>query len=75
MVEHLETGYLADPFDTVDFTKGIAWVLDNARMLSDMSRAKAERDYPLELQARRYRSLFCDLVTGTRNSSRDLDST
>jgi glycosyltransferase involved in cell wall biosynthesis len=27
IVEHMQTGYLAKPFDTADFARGIEWVL------------------------------------------------
>ena len=43
---HRETGYLAQPFDTVDFAQGMAWILsdDNVRaQLSTAARTRAEK--------------------------------
>lgn len=43
---HRETGYLAQPFDTVDLAEGMAWILsDNAvrQNLSEASRTRAEK--------------------------------
>jgi glycosyltransferase involved in cell wall biosynthesis len=43
---HRETGYLAEPFNTVDLAQGMAWILsdDNVRhTLSQAARARAEK--------------------------------
>lgn len=43
---HRETGYLAQPFDTVDLAQGMAWILsdDNVRaQLSTAARTRAEK--------------------------------
>lgn len=65
IVTHQQDGYLAQPFATDDLARGIAWVLadsDRHQKLSDRARSKAEREFTLELQARRYLSLFTELV-------------
>ncbi len=61
IISHQECGYLAQPYDVDDFAKGIAWVLENSERhekLSLRAREKAEREFTLELQARRYSTLF-----------------
>ena len=65
MIEHQRNGYLAKPFDIEDLAKGIVWVLE-ARNSEDCklghhAREKVEREFKLEIQARRYLSLFEDI--------------
>lgn len=65
IIDHQQTGYLAHPFEIEDLANGIAWVLeDQARhqKLCDRAREKAEREFSLELQARRYASLYDELL-------------
>lgn len=65
IVEHQQNGYLAYPFDVEDLAKGIAWVLDNEERhskLCSQAREKAEREFALEIQARRYLSLYAELL-------------
>jgi glycosyltransferase involved in cell wall biosynthesis len=73
MIDHLENGYLADPFSSSDFGNGISRVLERAGPMSQISRARAERDYSLDLQAHRYISLFEDLVRETSQSSSQVE--
>jgi glycosyltransferase involved in cell wall biosynthesis len=64
MIEHQLNGYLAQPFDSEDLARGIVWVLENKeryQKLCDRSRQKAEQEFTLEIQARRYKSLYCEL--------------
>ncbi|HEX6582997.1 MAG TPA: glycosyltransferase family 4 protein [Thermoleophilaceae bacterium] len=61
IVDHEETGYLARPFEAEDLARGIEWVTaddDRHARLSAAARAKAERDYTLEVSARRYAEVF-----------------
>jgi glycosyltransferase involved in cell wall biosynthesis len=61
LIDHQQNGYLARPYEIEDLAKGIAWVLaarDRHQQLSARARAKAEQEFTLELQARRYRDLF-----------------
>jgi glycosyltransferase involved in cell wall biosynthesis len=61
LIDHQQTGYLAQPSQIEDLARGIAWVLeDNDRLqkLSHAAREKAEQEFSLELQARRYISLY-----------------
>ncbi len=64
IVEHQQDGYLANPFEIEDLAQGIAWVLedgDRYQKLRFNAREKAEREFNLELQARRYLSLFTEI--------------
>lgn len=57
-------GYLAQPNRVEDLVKGIVWTLENEDRyckLSYNARAKAEREFALEVQGRSYQSLFNDL--------------
>jgi glycosyltransferase involved in cell wall biosynthesis len=66
IIEHQQNGYLAQPFEVEDLAKGIAWVLENKEryyQLGDRAREKAEQEFAQELQARRYTSLYKDIVT------------
>jgi glycosyltransferase involved in cell wall biosynthesis len=65
LIEHQKNGYLANPFDVEDLAQGIAWVLENQsrhQNLCNYAREKAEREFSLDLQAKRYQSLFDELV-------------
>lgn len=55
------TGYLAIPEDTSDFCNGIVQLLDDKMLRQQMSRNCREialKEYPLELQAKRYIELY-----------------
>lgn len=65
LIDHEQTGYLAQPYEVEDLAQGIVWVLEDAerhRMLQIGARAKAEREFAEEIQAERYRTLFAGLV-------------
>jgi glycosyltransferase involved in cell wall biosynthesis len=65
IVEHQQNGYLANPYEVDDFAKGIAWILENEQRLEKLSfyaRKKAEQEFTLELQARRYSALFEEIL-------------
>ncbi|PSO72717.1 MAG: glycosyl transferase, partial [Cyanobacteria bacterium QH_8_48_120] len=50
-----------------DLAQGIVWVLENKERhekLRMFAREKAEREFTLELQARRYLSLFTKILEG-----------
>jgi glycosyltransferase involved in cell wall biosynthesis len=67
MIEHEKNGYLAQPYKIEDLAQGIAWVLENKerhRKLGDRAREKAEQEFTLEIQARRYLSLFTEILSG-----------
>lgn len=65
IVDHQQNGYLAKPFDIRDLAIGIDWVLSNRerhQKLRLSAREKAEREFNLELSARRYLSLFTEIL-------------
>jgi glycosyltransferase involved in cell wall biosynthesis len=56
---------LAQPFEVEDLAQGVAWVLENKerhQKLGDRARKKAEQEFTQELQARRYASLFAEIL-------------
>ena len=65
IVRHLVTGYLARNQDADDLTHGVRRLLaDDAERerLGRQSRELVEREYPLELQARRYLDLYREVI-------------
>ncbi len=61
IVEHQQNGYLAEPFEIEDLARGITWVIEDSQRyirLCDRAREKAEREFNIELQASRYKTLF-----------------
>jgi glycosyltransferase involved in cell wall biosynthesis len=72
IVDHQQNGYLAKPYEVEDFAKGIIWVLENEQRLQKLSfyaREKAEQEFTLELQARRYSALFQKILMIAKKSS------
>ncbi|MFN6483405.1 MULTISPECIES: glycosyltransferase family 4 protein [unclassified Nostoc] len=72
IVDHQQNGYLAKPYEVEDFAKGITWVLENEQRLQKLSfyaREKAEQEFTLELQARRYLALFQEILMIAKKSS------
>ena len=66
LIEHQVNGYLAEPFDTADLARGIAWVLEDPERharLRAAARAKAEREYEITHIARRYLALYEDILS------------
>lgn len=66
LIEHQVNGYLAEPFDTADLARGIAWVLEDAERharLRAAARAKAEREYEITYIARRYLALYEEILS------------
>ena len=65
MIDHEVTGYLARPFEVDDLARGIAWILEGETrhaLLSRDARAKAEREYKIELYGQRYKNLFEEIL-------------
>ncbi|MEH2229724.1 MAG: glycosyltransferase family 4 protein [Nostoc sp.] len=72
IVDHQQNGYLAKPYEVEDFAKGITWVLENEQRLQKLSfyaHEKAEQEFTLELQARRYSALFEEILMIAKKSS------
>lgn len=65
MIDHRQSGYLAQPYEVQDLANGIVWILEDSeryQKLSQQARQKVEQEFSLEIQARHYLSLFADLV-------------
>ncbi len=68
MIEHQQNGYLAQPFNVEDLAQGIVWVLENQerhQKLCECAEQKAKAEFSIERQARRYQSLFTELIDST----------
>jgi glycosyltransferase involved in cell wall biosynthesis len=71
MIEHTESGYLAEPYVTDDLAKGIAWVLqDEARWhkLSQRAHERARREFALKRQAQQYMALYAQILPQGRSA-------
>jgi glycosyltransferase involved in cell wall biosynthesis len=69
IVDHKKTGYLANPFDSLDLGKGIDWVLSDTNRyqeISENSRSKAVQKYSLEMQAQRFQALFKEILSDSQ---------
>ena len=67
LVEHERTGYLAEPYESEDLARGIAWILEDEarrRHAGDEARRRAERDHGLQAVARRYAALYEGVIAG-----------
>lgn len=65
LIEHQKSGYLAQPYQIEDLAQGISWILENEerhQKLSYCARKKTEQEFTLEIQSRRYLSLFKDIL-------------
>ncbi|MEG4168472.1 MULTISPECIES: glycosyltransferase family 4 protein [unclassified Microcoleus] len=66
LIEHCSNGYLAQPYETEDLARGIAWVLEDPtrhQKLCIRARQKVEKEFTLDIQANRYLSIFNDVVS------------
>ena len=73
LLEHYSNGYLARPYEIDDLVRGIIWTLENearSQKLSHRAREKAEQEFALEIQARRYESLFTEILEPGDRSNR-----
>jgi glycosyltransferase involved in cell wall biosynthesis len=65
MIEHGFNGFLISPVDTADLAAGMARILTDDSLQSEMSRhsrLKAEREFAIELVASRYGRLYEEVV-------------
>jgi glycosyltransferase involved in cell wall biosynthesis len=72
MIEHQCNGYLAQPDQVEDFAQGLAWVLEDSeryKKLSFAARNKAEQEFSIELQVKRYRTLYEKIISDKSLSS------
>ena len=66
MIDHLENGYLAQPCDSDDLTRGIEWVLggkERWHSLSAKARKKVETNYSIENIAKKYIELYESILS------------
>jgi glycosyltransferase involved in cell wall biosynthesis len=67
MIEHLNSGYLAEPFEEEDLAKGVVQLLSNRKQLEKMghrSREIIKEKFTFEIQARAYQSLYSKIIEG-----------
>jgi glycosyltransferase involved in cell wall biosynthesis len=64
LIDHEINGFLAKPYEVESLANGIAWTMqsDQTQQLGHHAREKAERAFPLQLQASRYQSLFEEVM-------------
>lgn len=65
IVEHKQTGYLAQPFDSYDLAKGIQWVLqeeERLNALSFKSIQKVKKDFTVEVISKKYIQLYEEIL-------------
>ena len=60
IVDHLNTGYLAEPFDTVDLAQGIKWVLEKREdgILGGRARKRAVERFNNNIVAKQYIDVY-----------------
>lgn len=60
LIEHQQTGYLAQPYDTKDLSDGINWIIQhkNPQQLSLASRNKVLREFDSKVVAAKYIALY-----------------
>ena len=65
VVDHIQNGYLAIPYDDNDLARGIIWCLENNKdgRLSDNARRKVLENYTPEVVGRLYANLYSDLYS------------
>ncbi len=64
-VVHKDTGYLAEPYDPIDFANGIEWILrdeDLREQLEVNARRRAEEQYHYTTVARQYQEVYSELI-------------
>tara|TARA_X000000950_G_scaffold288513_1_gene405670 strand:- start:1700 stop:2947 length:1248 start_codon:yes stop_codon:yes gene_type:complete len=65
IVEHKKTGYLATPFISQSFARGIIWVLrdkDRLETLSHNSRKRALKLWSNEVISKKYKELYLEII-------------
>lgn len=65
LIDHQKNGYLAQKLEVESLARGISWILedrDRYQSLRQSARTKAEQEFSLEIQARRYIELFAKVI-------------
>ena len=58
IIDHKQTGYLAQPYDTTDFREGILWCLDNSNKCSQAAIDKVNDNFSMTVVAQKYREIY-----------------
>jgi glycosyltransferase involved in cell wall biosynthesis len=61
IVDHMKTGYIAQPFDTKDLSNGILWVLENVNKDNNIrtaARSRALSEWSAEVVGNKYQELY-----------------
>jgi glycosyltransferase involved in cell wall biosynthesis len=82
MIEHEKTGWLAEPFCTEDFCRGLLWILDKKQRVEDGGRGieergrkeacreKAETRFSVETLVKQHQSVYKALTATALNTRR-----
>jgi len=73
MIEHQTNGYLSEPKNSKSLAEGIKWILEDekrAPKLGEAARKKVVEEYSLETQARRYLSIYSQLLSENKKSEK-----
>jgi glycosyltransferase involved in cell wall biosynthesis len=73
MIEHQFNGYLAKPYQIDDFARGVVWVLEDSERhekLSLSARYKSEKEFNVQLQAKRYQALYEEIANSKKSLSK-----
>lgn len=65
IIDHKNTGYLAEPFEPEDLARGIDWVLEDAErchQLSYQSKTKVENEFSVSVVAQKYIQLYKKII-------------
>lgn len=58
IIDHKQTGYLAQPYDTTDFREGILWCLDNSNKCSQAAMDKVNNNFSMTVVAQIYEDIY-----------------
>jgi glycosyltransferase involved in cell wall biosynthesis len=62
LIDQQDNGYLAEPFETPDLARGIAWCLSREAEPGRRARAKVEQRFAIEVVARQYVDIYRELL-------------
>ncbi|GBR74228.1 glycosyl transferase GTB-type super family [Candidatus Termititenax aidoneus] len=70
IVEHRKTGYLAKSFEIGDLARGIVYCLENKKILSENSLAKARRDFSNQAVLEKHISVYKNVLKCSQEGKR-----
>jgi len=65
VIEHKQTGYLAQAYDTQDMATGMQWILENkteCERLGVNSRIRAQELWAMDVVVKQYQLIYCDVL-------------